>query len=70
MSDMHNIAHTDRDERLQNVRRGRTALAARLGVTKETLSRRLRTLSDRGCIRVARREITIVDRARLALITV
>ena len=46
----------------------KTAVAARLGVTKETMSRLLRELASRGVIAVARREITIVDRARLAQI--
>jgi len=44
----------------------KTAVAARLGVTKETMSRLLRELASRGLIAVSRREITIVDRARLA----
>lgn len=46
----------------------KTAVAARLGVTKETMSRLLRDLAGRGVIAVSRREITIVDRARLAQI--
>jgi len=46
----------------------KTTLAARLGIKKETLSRMLRHLSERGCIRVVRREITILDRTRLAQI--
>lgn len=46
----------------------KTAVAARLGVTKETMSRLLRELASRGLIEVSRREITIVDRARLAQI--
>jgi CRP-like cAMP-binding protein len=44
----------------------KTAVAARLSVQKETLSRMLRDLSQRGCIRVEGREITILDRERLA----
>jgi CRP-like cAMP-binding protein len=44
----------------------KTAVAARLGVTKETMSRLLRDLASRGVIAVERREITIVDRAQLA----
>lgn len=44
----------------------KTTVAARLGIQKETLSRMLRDLSDRGCILVEGREITILDRARLA----
>lgn len=43
----------------------KTLLAARLGVKKETLSRLLRRLQARGLIRVARREITILDPAGL-----
>jgi CRP-like cAMP-binding protein len=46
----------------------KTVVAARLGVTKETMSRLLRELAGRGVIAVSRREITIVDRARLAQI--
>jgi CRP-like cAMP-binding protein len=46
----------------------KTAVAARLGVTKETMSRLLRDLASRGVIAVERREITIVDRAQLAQI--
>jgi CRP-like cAMP-binding protein len=46
----------------------KTAVAARLGVTKETMSRLLRDLASRGVIAVSRREISIVDRARLAQI--
>jgi CRP-like cAMP-binding protein len=46
----------------------KTAVAARLGVTKETMSRLLRDLAIRGVIAVERREITIVDRAQLAQI--
>jgi CRP/FNR family transcriptional regulator len=44
----------------------KTAIAARLGVTRETLSRLLRELATRGLIEVARNEIMIFDRARLA----
>ena len=44
----------------------KTTVAARLGVQKETLSRLLRELSERGCIRVEGREIAILDRERLA----
>jgi len=43
----------------------KTVVAAILGVKKETLSRLLRDLSDRRLIAVSRREITILDRARL-----
>lgn len=44
----------------------KTTVAARLSIQKETLSRMLRVLSARGCIRVDGRVITILDRARLA----
>jgi CRP-like cAMP-binding protein len=44
----------------------KTTVAARLSVQKETLSRMLRDLSERGCIRVEGRMITILDRERLA----
>ena len=40
-------------------------IASRLGMTKETLSRLLRTFMDQGLISVAKREITLLDRARL-----
>ena len=43
----------------------KTVVAAMLGVKKETLSRLLRDLSERRLIAVSRREITILDRARL-----
>lgn len=44
----------------------KTVVAARLGMKKETLSRLLQRLARQGVIEVARREITIRDRARLA----
>jgi CRP-like cAMP-binding protein len=44
----------------------KTLVAARLGVKKETLSRLLRQFADEGVISVSRREITILDRQRLA----
>jgi CRP-like cAMP-binding protein len=44
----------------------KTALAARLGITKETMSRLLRELKDQGLIVMQRGNITILDRARLA----
>jgi CRP/FNR family transcriptional regulator, dissimilatory nitrate respiration regulator len=43
----------------------KTTVAARLSIQKETLSRMLRDLSKRGCIRVEGREITILDQERL-----
>lgn len=44
----------------------KTLLAARLGITKATLSRLLAQLARRGVISVAQRDITILDRAALA----
>ena len=44
----------------------KTAVAARLGITKETMSRLLREMKDLGVIEVARCRITILDRERLA----
>ncbi|MEK6243308.1 MAG: Crp/Fnr family transcriptional regulator [Pseudomonadota bacterium] len=44
----------------------KTAVAARLGMTKETMSRALRELSNQRLISVSGREILIVDRRRLA----
>jgi CRP-like cAMP-binding protein len=44
----------------------KTALAARLGITKETMSRLLRELKDQGLILMDRSTITILDRERLA----
>lgn len=44
----------------------KTTVAARLGVTKETMSRLLRELTNRELITVSRREILIRDRAGLA----
>jgi CRP-like cAMP-binding protein len=46
----------------------KTALAARLGITKETMSRLLRELRERGLIAMTGGNITILDRARLAAI--
>jgi CRP-like cAMP-binding protein len=47
----------------------KTVIASRLGMKKETLSRLLRSLSDQGVIRVAQRDITILDYERLAALT-
>lgn len=44
----------------------KSALAARLGITKETMSRLLRELKDQGLIAMAGGAITILDRPRLA----
>jgi len=44
----------------------KTVVAARLGMKKETLSRLLRSLAEQRLIEVAQREITILDRLRLA----
>lgn len=46
----------------------KTAIAERLGITKETMSRLLRELSAQGAIQVERRDITILDRNRLAAV--
>ena len=46
----------------------KTALAARLGITKETMSRLLRELKEQGLIAMAGAKITILDRVRLAAI--
>jgi CRP-like cAMP-binding protein len=43
----------------------KTVVAARLGVTKETLSRLLRELVHHGVVTVNRRDITLLDRGRL-----
>jgi CRP-like cAMP-binding protein len=44
----------------------KTLIASRLDMKKETLSRLLRSLAERGLISMAQREITIHDRGRLA----
>lgn len=58
------------DERGKSVKlpATKTVLAAQLGLTKETLSRLLHELSTQALIRIARREIHILDRARLVAI--
>ncbi len=43
----------------------KTVIAARLGITKETLSRLLRRFAQEGLIAVGRRQITLLDRERL-----
>lgn len=45
-------------------------IAARLGMTKETLSRLLRSFMDEGLIAVSRRDIELLDRARLRSVAV
>jgi len=47
----------------------KTLVAARLGVKKETLSRLLRELAERGLISVVQREVKILDRNALAAVT-
>jgi CRP-like cAMP-binding protein len=44
----------------------KTLVAARLGITKETLSRLLRSLAERRLIEVSQREIAILDREALS----
>jgi CRP-like cAMP-binding protein len=44
----------------------KTTIAARLGITKETLSRMLRELASRGLIAVSGPEVDLLDRAGLA----
>jgi len=44
----------------------KTLIASRLDMKKETLSRLLRSLAERGLIRMTQREITILDHERLA----
>lgn len=46
----------------------KTVLASQLGITKETLSRLLRSLSERGVLSVSRRDIAIVDPAGLSAV--
>jgi len=50
---------------LRKLRKQRNA-AARLGITKETMSRLLRELKQQGLIAMSGASITILDRARLA----
>lgn len=47
----------------------KTAVAARLGITKETMSRLLRELANRRLIAVTRREIEVLDRTALSQVT-
>ena len=44
----------------------KAAVAARVGITKETMSRMLRDLSERGLLEVAGSQLTVKDRAGLA----
>lgn len=44
----------------------KTLIAAQLGIAKETLSRLLHELAEKGVISVARRELYILDREQLA----
>jgi CRP-like cAMP-binding protein len=47
----------------------KTLLAAILGIKKETLSRLLRELTERGLIVVSNRQVTLLDREKLGEIT-
>lgn len=55
-----------RDTWIVHLPASKTAVAARLGMTKETISRLLRELVNRGLISVSRRDIQILDRKALA----
>jgi CRP-like cAMP-binding protein len=44
----------------------KTIIAAHLGITKETLSRLLRDLMRRGLVAVAKRDVTLLDRAQIS----
>lgn len=46
----------------------KTILASQLGLTKETLSRLLHEFSTQGLVRIARRDIDLLDRPKLAAI--
>ena len=46
----------------------KTLVAGRLGMTKETLSRVLARLAAGGLVSVAKREVTLLDRSRLAML--
>lgn len=54
------------DSGLVKLPTSKTAIAARLGIKKETMSRLLRELADRGLIAVTRREIEVRDLPALA----
>ena len=62
------VPNSARDIWIVRLPASKTAVASRLGITKETLSRLLRELVDRDLISMARREIHILDRAALAAI--
>jgi CRP/FNR family transcriptional regulator len=47
----------------------KTLLAAILGIKKETLSRLLRELAERGLIQVSNRRVTLLDREKLGEVT-
>jgi len=46
----------------------KTIVAARLGITKETLSRLLRQLASQGIVQLARRDVILLDRPRLSAV--
>lgn len=64
---LHSLADPDDGPAACTVRLpvSKTAIASRLDMKKETLSRLLRALVQRGLIAVKQREITLLDRARL-----
>ncbi len=63
-------AHAETGDRRHGARAAcpstKTVIASHLGVTKETFSRLLRELAQLDLITVARREITLLERRRLA----
>ena len=62
------VANGTPDTWIARLPASKTAVAARLGITKETMSRSLRELANRGLITVAQREIEVRDLPALALV--